>query len=101
MEHIKSLFHKRMWTEKTGIKMAKATSIIFYIASLFFFVAGFISMKYRDAIPLDELKTHITILLLCVAVLVLIGLVFDFGSKIIRIEGEIKDLKDGLKEKPI
>ena len=46
MEHIKPFLHKIIWTEKTGMKMAKLTSILFYIASLLFFIAGFIRMKY-------------------------------------------------------
>ena len=94
MEHVKSFFHKRMWKENTGMKMAKVTSIVFYIASLIFFVAGFIRMKYMDAIPLEDLKTHITILMLCFTVLIFIGLVFGFGCKIMKIESELKKLEN-------
>ena len=97
MGFIKTLLLKRIWTEKTEWKMNKILSFVFPIAALLILLISIIWLLNMD-FSLEELYLRFNTIYLWVLVLSLFGICFNYGSEILKIKGEIKDLKDKIKE---
>ena len=91
------LLLKRIGTEKTEMKLAKILSIVFFIAGLLVLLISTMRLLNMDVSP-EELFSRFNTLFLWVLVLVLFGILMNYASGIWKIKGEIKDLKDKMKE---
>ena len=87
------LLQKRIGTEKTGAILYKIFSIAWFIAGLFILFFG---GNIESVIP--GAGIHFSLITLWFFVLCLWGAIFWFISEFIKIKGEIKNLKDKIKE---
>jgi hypothetical protein len=90
---IKTLLLKRIVTEKTQSTVFQILYFVSFIAGLFILLFGW----NMNVFP-PEIKIRVFSILLCTLVLYLFGFSFLCMSEIMKIQGEIKDLKDKIKE---
>jgi len=97
MGFIKALSLKRIGTEKTRAKVYKIFSIYMFIVGFVALLVLFFNLYIEVLAPEVRIRFSLDFVMLFL-ILVLYGAIFGFISKFIKIESEIKDLKDKIQE---
>ena len=87
MEFIKTLFLKRIGTERADYKIASIISFIFAVLILVF---GVVIMGNMNISSIEQLFLSLSIILLLVFQIVLMGLIMEVLSKIQNLEDTTK-----------